>query len=261
MSLITTNDGRIVLKKAQSMMAVPYVYDSTIGDYVLGSDVYDISAIIGDTITLEQSDGNTEAKYNEFVGTPLIENISGGKYEFKAECIDLQNNVLKSLFGVLTASGGAAAFNADYVEMYALIRVRFEDESLPDVVLPKVHLNSKLFIQQLKTRASQGNISGTAFAKTCGVQNSSNTALLFFSSIASGATHTPYTPVLFVPQNRVPIFYYKKNTDTLDYYTYINFSNGSVSNDVVVNPSDGSLPTPGGGDSGGGGGGEGGDDD
>jgi hypothetical protein len=64
---------------------------------------------------------------------------------------------------------------------------------------------------------------------------------------------------LFVPKNRVPIFYYKKNTDTLDYYTYINFSNGSLSNDVLVKPSDGSLPTPGGG--GGGEGGGGGDED
>lgn len=258
MSLITTNDGRIVFKKAQSMMAVPYVYDSTIGDYVLGSDVYDISAIIGDTITLEQSDGNTEAKYNEFVGTPLIENISGGKYEFKAECIDLQNNVLKSLFGVLTASGGAAAFNADYVEMYALIRVRFEDAALPNVVLPKVHLNSKLFIQQLRTRMSQGNISGTALPLNCAIENNGQTALSPFTSIYSSGTYTPFTPVLFVPRGRVPLFYKKKQSDTLDTYSSINFTSGTVS-DVSVNPSNGSLPTPGGG--GGEGGGEGGGGD
>jgi hypothetical protein len=261
MSLITTNDGRTIIKKASSMMVVPYVYDSTIGDYVLGSDVYDISAIIGDTITLEQSDGNTEAKYNEFKASPLIESVSGSKYNFTAQCLDLQNSVLRSLFGAMTAGSneGAAAFNDDFVRLYALIRIRFSDQSIPDIILPKVQMNSKLFIQQLKTRASQGNISGTAFAKACAIQNSSNTALLLFSSIASDNIYTPYTPVLFVPKNRVPIFYYKKNTDTLDYYTYINFSNGSVSNDVVVKPSDGSLPTPGGG--GGGEGGGGGDDD
>ena len=254
MSLITTNGGRIVLKKAQSMMAVPYVYDSTIGDYVLGSDVYDISAIIGDTITLEQSDGNTEAKYNEFVGTPLIENTSGGKYEFSAECIDLQNNVLKSLFGAMTASGGAAAFNADYVEMYALIRVRFEDAALPDVVLPKVHLNSKLFIQQLKTRTSQGNISGTAMPRNCGIENSGQTALSWLSSIYSNGTYTPFTPVLFVPRGRVPLFYKCKQSGTFEIYSHINFTNGTVS-DVLVSPSNGSLPTPGGGGEGGGEGG------
>lgn len=259
MSLITTNDGRIVLKKAQSMMAVPYVYDSTIGDYVLGSDVYDISAIIGDTITLEQSDGNTEGKYNEFVGTPLIENTSGGKYEFTAQCIDFQNNVLKSLFGALTASGGAAAFNADYVEMYALIRVRFEDSSLPDVVLPKVHLNSKLFIQQLKTKTSQGNISGTAMPRNCAIENSGQTALTPFTSIYSSGTYTPFTPVLFVPRGRVALFYKNKQSNTFDTYSSVNFTSGTVS-DVLVSPSSGSLPTPGGG-GGGEGGGEGGGGD
>lgn len=236
MSLITTNGGRIVLKKAQSMMVVPYVYDSTIGDYVLGSDVYDISAIIGDTITLEQSDGNTEAKYNEFVGTPLIENTSGGKYEFKAECIDLQNNVLKSLFGVLTASGGAAAFNADYVEMYALIRVRFEDASLPDVILPKVQLNSKLFIQQLKTRASQGNIAGTALAHTVAVDDRDNPSegeLLQFSSQANGATYTPYTPVLFVPRG-YDFFVYRNEGKLDDVYSRVNFVNGGINNNIHI---------------------------
>lgn len=255
MSLITTNEGRMVLKKASSMMAVPYVYNSTVGDYVLGSDVYDFSAIIGDTITLEQSDGSTDAKYNEFVGTPLIENTSGGKYEFTAQCIDLQNNVLQSLFGAMTATGGATAFNADYVEMYALIRVRFEDVSLPDVILPKVHLNSKLFIQQLRTRMAQGNISGTAMPRKCGIENSGQTALSPFSSIYSSGTYTPFTPILFVPRGRVPLFYKSKQSETFDKYSSINFTNGTVS-DVLVNPSNGSLPTPGGdGDEGGGEGG------
>lgn len=242
MSLITTNEGRIVLKKASSMMAVPYVYDSAVGDYVLGDDVYDISAIIGDSITLEQSDGNTEAKYNEFVGTPLIENTSGGKYSFTSQCIDLQDKVLQSLFGAMTVSGtsGAIAFNADYVELYTLIRISFDDESLPIVVLPKVHLNSKLFIQQLRTRMSQGNISGTAMPHNCGIENAAHNALLSFSSISSEPTYTPFTPVLFVPRNSVPVFYCKKNNDTLDYYSLVDFENGEVSN-ILVKPSDGSV--------------------
>lgn len=249
MSLITTNEGRIVLKKASSMMAVPYVYDSTVGDYVLGEDVYDISAIIGDSITLEQSDGNTEAKHNEFVGTPLIENTSGGKYSFTAQCIDLQDKVLQALFGAMTVSGtsGAIAFNADYVELYALIRISFDDESLPIVVLPKVHMNSKLFIQQLRTRMSQGNIAGTAMPHNCAIENSGLTALSPFTSISSGSTYTPFTPVLFVPRGRVPLFYRSKHTDTLDYYSSINFATGVITNNIYVKPSDGTLPIPGGG--------------
>lgn len=247
MSLITTNDGRIVLKKAQSMMAVPYVYDSSVEDYVLGSDVYDISAVFGDSITIEQSDGNTEAKYNEFKASPLIESVSGSKYNFTAQCLDLQNSVLQSLFGVMVGHGyngavnGAVAFNDDFVLLYALIRIRFEDASLPDVVMPKVQLNSKLFIQQLKTRASQGNIAGTALSRKVAVDDMDNPAegkLLQFSSQASGATYTPDTPVLFVPRG-YDFFVYRNEAKLDDVYSRVNFNSGDVGNYIHINPSSG----------------------
>lgn len=256
MSLITTNDGRIVLKKAQSMMAVPYVYDNTLKDYVLGENVYDISAIIGDTIVIEQAEGNTETKNNEFIGAPLLECVSGGKYNFTAQCIDLQNNVLASMFGALMNDSGSAAFRDDYILIYALIRIRFTDENTPDVFLPKVQLNSRLYIQQLKTRLGQGNIGGTALARNVGVKNTGGTGLTAFNSIYSNGTYTPFTPVILVPQGRVPLFYRSKHTETLDYYSSINFNTGVVTNDIDVKPSDGTLPIPGGG--GGEGGGEGG---
>lgn len=257
MSLITTNNGRIVLKKAESMMAVPYVYDSTIGDYVLGSDVYDISAVIGDSITLEQSDGNTEAKYNEFKASPLIESVSGSKYNFTAQCLDLQDKVLKSLFGAMTASGGAVALQEDFTTLYALIRIRFHDNDLPDVFLPKVSLNSKVFVNQLKTRASQGNISGTALPVVSAVENNTLSSLLYFSSLQNG-TYTPYTPVLLIPKARRVLFYHSHYNDTLDYYSNVNFILGQTTHDTLVNPATGALPIPGN-DSGEGGEGGGGD--
>ena len=247
MSLITTNDGRTVLKKAESMMAVPYVYDSSVEGYVLGNDVYDISAVIGDSITIEQSDGNTEAKYNEFKASPLIESVSGAKYAFTAQCLDLQNSVLQSLFGVMVGHGyngavnGAVAFNDDFVLLYALIRIRFADASMPDVVMPKVQLNSKLFIQQLKTRASQGNIAGTALAHTVAVDDMVNPAdgeLLQFSSQANGTTYTPHTPVLFVPRG-YDFFVYRNEGKLDDVYSRVNFVNGMVNNNIHVTPSNG----------------------
>ncbi len=247
MSLITTNDGRIIIKKASSMMAVPYVYDSTIGDYVLGSDVYDISAVIGDSITIEQSDGNAEAKYNEFKASPLIESVSGSKYNFTAQCLDLQNSVLQSLFGVMVGHGyngavnGAVAFNDDFVLLYALIRISFEDASLPDVVMPKVQLNSKLFIQQLKTRASQGNIAGTALAHTVAVDDKLYPMvgeLLQFSSQVNGETYTPYTPLLLVPKE-YDFFVCISAAKNDNIYSRINFGNGGVNNNIHIDPSNG----------------------
>lgn len=243
MSLITTNDGRIVLKKAQSMMAVPYVYNSSLADYVLGEDIYDISAIIGDSITLEQSDGDTTTKMNEFKSSPLLEIHSGGKYNFSAQCLDLQSNVLRSLFGAMTDSNGnVIAFSDDFVELYALIRIRFSEDSLPDVFLPKVQMNNKLFINQLKTRASQGNIGGVSLASFVAVPSEVSTSALQFNGLSvSNSTYTPYTPVLFIPKGRTPLFYHHKGNGNLDTYSTVNFTNGEVLANAQVNRETGAI--------------------
>lgn len=243
MGLITTNSGRIVLKKAASMMVLPYVYNSTIGDYVFGTDVYDISAVIGDSITIEQSEGSTTTKENEFVAAPLLECVSGGKYGFTAQCIDLQNTVLKSCFNAMTISGenGAVALQDDYTLLYALIRVRFEDTSLPDVFLPKVQMNSKLLISQLKTRLSQGNLSGSARSVYVAIANADGDhALSFVNPMSSQGVYTPYTPVLFVPQNKTPLFFYKK-TATTDVYALIDFNSGVVVPEYGINSTTGVI--------------------
>lgn len=243
MSLITTNDNRIVLKKAESMMVIPYVYNSTVGDYVLGGDVYDISAVIGDSITIEQDDGNTTTKENEFIASPLIECVSGAKYNFTAQCIDLQNSVLRSCFNAMTVNNvdGAAAFNDDHTLLYAAIRIRFKENNKPDVVLPKVQMNSKLFINQLKTRLSQGNLAGTAKAVNFAVSNAAGTSALQFNvPVTSGTTYTPYTPVSFVPQANTPLFFHHKGSGSTDVYSKVNFENGTVTT-VNVNRSSGTI--------------------
>ena len=232
-------------------MVVPYVYDDTVGDYVLGENVYDISAVIGDSTTIEQSDGDTTTKYNEFKASPLLEVTSGAKYAFTAQCVDLQNCVLKALFGAMTGSGknaaveGAVAFHDDFVLRYALIRIRFHEASLPDVILPKVNLNSKLFINQLKTRCSQGNIAGTAFSINVAIEDNlgSQGGLLQFSDPATNtATYTPYTPVIFVPKTHTPLFFHHED-DGDYYYSLVNFTTGNVSHNIVVNPDYGSWTT------------------
>lgn len=243
MALIETKYGRTVLKKAKSMMVVPYVYNGTVKDYVLGNDVYDISAIIGDSITLEQSDGDSTTKDNEFTSSPLIEIRSGGKYAFSAQCIDMQSNVLKSMFGVMSADSvdGAVAFHDDFTLLYALVRIRFEDDGLPDVLLPKVQLSSRLFVNQLRTRLSQGNIAGTAIALPVAVTESlSSSALHFTDSNGDGSSYTPYTPVLFVPRGYMPLTFYAKRSSS-NIFSYVNFDNGSVRSDISVSSENGSI--------------------
>lgn len=235
MALIETKYGRTILKNAESMMVVPYVYDSTVGDYVLGEDVYDISAVIGDSIVIEQSEGNTETKYNEFVGSPLLECVSGGKVAFTAQCVDFQDTVLKSLFGAMVSENGAAALNDDYVLIYALIRVRFKDERLPDVILPKAQLNSRLFIQQMKTRSGQGNIAATAHSFDIAIEDlESQGHLLQFNELGGENTYVPYTPLVFVPHGYTPLFRHDGKN-----FSVVDFATGSVAHNIFVDQTNG----------------------
>ena len=229
------------LKDAESMMVVPYHYNTMTLSYILGGNVYDISSIIGDTITIEQSDEDAVTKKNEFTKIPVLENGFCGKYDFTAQCLDLQNNVLKSCFFAFVGENNngskPAAFKQDMGILYALIRIRFKDESLPDVFLPKVKLDSKAFVNQLKTRASQGNIVGTAFPTKVAVDYQSNT-LCPFGDEAQNSTFAPYTPLVFVPRDKTPFFYSYSYSSTQDKYRKVDFSNGYVS-DVLVTESTG----------------------
>lgn len=248
MSLIETKTGRKYFRKPESMMLVPYVYDDSdeVDDYVLGSDVYDISAVIGDSIALEQKDGDVDEKFNEFVRTPIVRNVSAGSYDFTAQCLDLQDKVLMALFGAYTATGangivpGVSALPDDYQLQYAMIRIRFKDESLSDIILPKVQMNSKLLLQQMKSRGSQGNIDGTALSRRVSVidRESETPMVLDFGE----ENFAPFTPVLFVPREYTPmVLHHKEDGNTRYVFSTVDFSTGSVTNDTVVNIDDGSY--------------------
>lgn len=236
------------------MILVPYEYDDTNGveEYVLGSDVYDISAVIGDSIMLEQKDGEVDEKFNEFVRSPLVRNVTAGAYDFTAQCLDLQDKVLRALFGAYTASGtngaveGVAAIPDDYLLQYAMIRIRFHDTNLSDIILPKVQMNSKMLLQQMKTRGSQGNVGGTALSREVAVVDrdaSSPMVLQFGSSAVGQPTYAPYTPILFVPRGYTPMVLHHKdeNDDSKYIFSTVNFTTGSVSHNRSVDISDGSY--------------------
>lgn len=253
MPLIETKTERKYFRKPESMMLVPYVYDDSeeVNDYVLGSDVYDISAVIGDSIVLEQKDGEVDEKFNEFVQSPLVRNVTAGAYDFTAQCLDLQDKVLRALFGAYTASGtngvvnGVAALPDDYQLQYAMIRIRFKDTNLSDIVLPKVQMNSKLLLQQMKSRGSQGNVSGTALPRMVAVvdKNSVLPMVLQFGSSAVGENvFAPSTPILFIPRGYSPMILHHYDEDNERYvFSTVNFSTGSVAHNTAVNIEDGSY--------------------
>jgi hypothetical protein len=126
-----------------------------------GEVTYDVTEVVGDTTTVEQAENDTNVLEHEFSSQPLYENIQLGDKTFACESIDLQNEVLKGLFGWTVTEDGAYAPVA-YKPLYATIEMGFN--STEDViVLPKVLLNSRAVIASMKTDASRANINGTCY--------------------------------------------------------------------------------------------------
>lgn len=209
MPIITTKTGKKILRKPESLWLLPYVYNENFNDYVLGQTIYDVSAIIGNSITIEQEDGETQSKTNEFTNEPLVRNVTSGEWKVTAQCLDLQNNVLKALFAAYyNDTAGISAMRGEYETLYALIRIRFSDTSIPDVYLPKVQLNSKLLLHQMRSSGSQGNLGGTALSRECAVIETAPTSehdgeLYGLTDMINGVTlYGVSTPILFVPRDK-----------------------------------------------------------
>lgn len=123
---------------------------------------YDITEVVADTTTVEQAENETNTLDHEFSSAPLYENIQLGDKTFACESIDLQNEVLKGLFGWVETTEGALVAPVAYKALYATIELGFVNSD-DAIVLPKVLLNSRAVIASMKTDASRANINGTCY--------------------------------------------------------------------------------------------------
>lgn len=151
------DSGRIVFSNAKHLYFIPYVNEDEIG-----SAQYDLVNIVGDTLSVTPDDNTINSKDSEFKDEPLFENVVLGKVQFAGTCIDFQNPVMEKIFG-WNVAGGIAAMPTSYKDKYAAIIINF-GEGIPEVVLPKVKMNSKAIISTLKTGSGEGNLAGTAYA-------------------------------------------------------------------------------------------------
>jgi hypothetical protein len=136
--------------------------EGTSAKFAPGALTYDVTEVVADTTTVEQAENESNALDHEFKQTPLYENITLGEKTFACESIDLQNEVLKGLFGWTIDEDGNAYAPVAYKELYAVVELGFN--STDDViVLPKVLLNSRPVIASMKTDASRANINGTCY--------------------------------------------------------------------------------------------------
>lgn len=235
MSLINTKDGRLVIKDASQILFLPYTISN--GIYVIGADIYDISAIIGDSIVIELGEGDKSTKENEFKSEPLVENRTAGRYAFTAQCLDMQNKVLKSLFGAYTVTNveGAVAMPNEPQTLYVAIMIKFVESDTPNILLPKVQMDNRMFLQQFKTRAGQGNLSGSALLCDVAIDDATDTKHLYqFTNIQGTSTYNPTTPMLFVPKGHMVIIRRSGKVCSI-----VDFDNGTIENNIQINTTNG----------------------
>jgi hypothetical protein len=144
------------------MLVTPYEYVSTTDDWVIGSKTYDLYAIIGDTVRIEQAESDKTHKFNEFTPLPVITNTSMGVWTFSADCLDAQNSVLKLIYDV-QGNTGITVFPEDVKECLCCIELQFAD-SQTSVLLPKVSLNSTFLMENMKSSVLRNKITGTVLS-------------------------------------------------------------------------------------------------
>lgn len=157
MAFATVSDRRVFSNLAY-VRVTPWSSETSGPD----KSTYDITEVVADTTSIEQADNDVYTIEHEFSSNPLYENIQLGDKTFTCESIDLQDVVLKDLFGWQPiGSDGVGAPNA-YKHLYATVELGFVN-SEDEIVLPKVLLNSKAVIESMKTDASRATISGTCY--------------------------------------------------------------------------------------------------
>ena len=181
MAILKTDTGRIVLANAEYVHITPWTNEDTIG-----TDTIDVTNIVGDTLSFTPDDNTVNAKESEFKDDPLFENIVLGKYQFAATCIDFQNTVMEKIYGWKKDTKGVYA-PTGYKDLYATIEVGFRNEDVV-VVAPKIKMNSKATIGNLKTGTGEGQLAGTAYAAK--VNNNDTTLCMLTSTTESPAAYT-----------------------------------------------------------------------
>lgn len=225
-NVIITKDNKRYVRKATGLLVTPYVYDEDDAKYYLGTDTYDIFAIVGDSISITQESGETDTLVNEFSSIPVIENVTMGKWNFRADCIDMQNTVLRELFSAKVAHDsndyveGAIAMPSDFRTVYCCIQILF-GEGEPILVLPKVLMSSSLNISSLRTSVVKNTIQGTPLLTEICLPENETSVLKFINS--DEETYTPLTPLVFIPSGKdFGVLHHKDVTTNLTYFSMYN---------------------------------------
>lgn len=157
MALTKINSGQVRFQDPTSVVFIPW------SEGAPGTDGYDIHDIVGDTFSLTQDDADRTEIPWEFGDDPLDENITLGNRNLTMQCLDYQDDIMATLFGWDTDNDGFAAAPSQYAELFCTIVLRFSGIG-KNIVMPKVKMDSKTVIENLRTDIARGELGGVLYA-------------------------------------------------------------------------------------------------
>lgn len=172
--------SKLVLNKASHLYYNRWA--NTNGQWAPGDTTCDIVEILADTIAIEQGDPEEETIDWEFGDTPLMKTYTKGERTIAAQCINLDFEFLRDVFGWTVHSTTGATPTQMMVaetaseEDYATIVVMFHGANAPIIVMPKVAMSSKTTIGTLKTQTATADLAGTALTGYVSYTDGTNTA-------------------------------------------------------------------------------------
>jgi hypothetical protein len=157
MALTKINSGQVRFQDPTSVVFIPW------SEGAPGTDGYDIHDIVGDTFSLTQDDADRTEIPWEFGDDPLDENISLGNRNLTMQCLDYQDDIMKTLFGWDTETDGFSVAPSQYSELFCTIVLRFSGIG-KNIVMPKVKMDSKTAFENLRTDIARGELGGVLYA-------------------------------------------------------------------------------------------------
>ena len=155
MAITKINNNQVRFQDPTGVVFIPWVGGK------LGADGYDIHDIVGDTFSLTQDDANRTEIPWEFGDDPLDENVSLGNRNLTMQCLDFQDIIMEKLFGWDTDVDGFAAAPSQYEDLWCCIVLQFKGKS---VVMPKVKMDSKTVLENLRSDIARGELSGVLYS-------------------------------------------------------------------------------------------------
>lgn len=150
-----------ILSKATRITLNPWTegVDGTFTAPASAETAIQLNEIVADSTTITREDPTTESIDCETSDTPITEVTTLGKVTVEMTSANIGDEILTKCLGFEKLGESLVAAPAAHKCQYATLEVEFQGSK---IVVPKLHLDSKIDASSFRSNVVKGTISGTA---------------------------------------------------------------------------------------------------